>query len=63
MLNFLFRISSRHPLARELALVLAIKMVLLTLASVFLFGADQRVPVDAGVITHQIFDRNLSQGM
>ena len=56
MLNSLRRIVSRHPLAGELTLVFAIKMTLIVLAGIFLFGSDHRVPVDAHVIADRLFD-------
>jgi hypothetical protein len=45
---------TRRPLARELTIVLTIKVVLLVLAGVFLFGADSRPQIDAALVTHHL---------
>jgi hypothetical protein len=56
MPSFISRLAARHPLARDLTPVLVIKLVLIVLASVFLFGSVQRVHVDPTLIAHKLFD-------
>ena len=50
----LSRIVSCRPLARDLILVLAAKIILIALASVFLFGPTQRIYVDADTVAHRL---------
>lgn len=45
----------RHPLAREIAIVLTLKLILLTLASMFLFDSSHRVKVDPSVVAGHLF--------
>lgn len=46
----------RHPLAREIIAVLAMKVILLTLASIFLFDSSHRVKVDSTIAAEHFFD-------
>ena len=50
----LSRILFLRPLARELTLVLAVKIMLIVLASFFLFGPAQRVHVDADTVASRL---------
>ena len=60
LLNALSRIVSRRPVAGELGVALAVKIALLVLASIFLFGSDHRVHVDEIVAARRIFGQELS---
>lgn len=52
------QIIARHSLAGELTVVVVVKIILLVLAGVFLFGADHRLTVDESIMTHHILDQN-----
>ena len=47
----------RHSLARELAVVVAVKIVLIILAAMFLFGSRTRPHVDAAALFQHLFSR------
>jgi hypothetical protein len=46
----------RHPLARDVVVVVAIKLALLIAAATFLFGPGQRPRIDAGSIATRLID-------
>ena len=46
----------RHPLAREIALILAIKTALLLAAGIFVFGPKQRPAIDARNTQEHLLD-------
>src|SRR5271170_2570102 len=46
----------RHPLARDVVVVVAIKLVLVIAAATFLFGPGQRPRIDAGAIATRLID-------
>jgi len=46
----------RHPLARDVAVIFAIKVALLVAAGVFVFGPGQRPAVDAQNMQRHLFD-------
>ena len=49
------RLTARHPLARDLSIVLVIKFAVILLAANFLFGDSQRVHLDSDRIAAHIF--------
>jgi hypothetical protein len=51
----------RYPLARELTAVIAIKVILIVLAALFLFGARQRPRIDAAAAFQHLFARTPPQ--
>jgi len=48
----------RHPLARELTAVLTVKICLITLAAIFVFGPASRPHVDPAVMAHHLLAEN-----
>jgi hypothetical protein len=46
----------KDALARDIAIVVAVKLVLMTAAATFLFGPRQRPPIDAGSIAARLMD-------
>jgi hypothetical protein len=46
----------RHPLARDVALIVAIKFALIVAAAVFVFGPRQRPAIDAQATQEHLFD-------
>lgn len=48
----------RRPLARELSLVLTVKLVLIVMAALFLFGPSTRPHIDANSISQHIFGQD-----
>ena len=46
----------RHPLARDVAVVFAIKIALIVAAGVFVFGPRQRPAIDAQSTQQHLFD-------
>lgn len=53
MPKFLSRTMTRHPLATELTAVITVKLILIILASIFLFGADQRLHLDGDTVAQK----------
>ena len=47
----------RHSLVRELAIILAVKLVIIVFAAIFLFGSRQRPHVDTNVVFQHLFNR------
>jgi hypothetical protein len=47
--------ASRHPLARDVTVVVTLKLVFIALAAVFLFPKDERPVVNADVVARQLF--------
>jgi hypothetical protein len=47
-------ILTRHPLLRDLAIVLGVKFALILLAAVFLFNARHRPHIDADVMLRHL---------
>ena len=47
----------RHPLIGELSIVLVVKIALIVLAGIFLFGTDHRLHIDKDMITEHLFDQ------
>jgi hypothetical protein len=48
----------RHPLIGELSIVLIVKITLIVLAGIFLFGSDHRLHVDKNVLSQHLFEPN-----
>ena len=46
----------KHPLAREVAVIVAIKTVLLVAAGLFVFGPGQRPAIDAHIAQAHLID-------
>jgi uncharacterized protein HemX len=46
----------KHPLAREVAIIFAIKAALIIAAGVFLFGPAQRPAIDAEIAQQHLID-------
>jgi len=46
----------KHPLAREVAIIFAIKAALIIAAGVFLFGPGQRPAIDAHIAQQHVID-------
>jgi len=44
-----------HRLAREVAIIVAVKVMIVILAAVFVFGPKQRLKVDDGVVGERFF--------
>ncbi|MFY9287953.1 MAG: hypothetical protein WAO98_05575 [Alphaproteobacteria bacterium] len=62
--NFRHSISSftrRHPLAFDISCVSVIKVTLLILAGIFLFGSDHRVKVNEHVAFRHFFEQPAPQ--
>lgn len=48
----------RRPLVRDLTVVLAVKILVIALAAVFLFGPGRRPHIDHAAVLRHFFDRN-----
>lgn len=46
----------KHPLAREVAIIFAIKTALVILAGLFVFGPKQRPAIDAQIAQQHLMD-------
>jgi hypothetical protein len=58
MLNNISRMISRRALASEITVVLVIKIILIWLAAVFLFGSDHHLPIDGNMVAQRIFGQD-----
>lgn len=56
----MFQMIVHRSLAGELTIVMVVKIILLMLAGLFLFGSDHRLAVDENVMTRHIFDQSPS---
>jgi len=59
--NLMLASLFRHSLARELAVIIAVKIVLIILAAMLLFGPQQRPHVDAAALFQHLFSRDRPQ--
>ncbi len=54
----MFPALSRHPLARDITVVLTVKTAVIILAAVFLFPHDRQPIVNSDVVAQKLFGLN-----